>query len=93
MDWQVVVLDFCLMGVWAWLGVTYISNGRSMRGTCLLLAALGISTLAIGDIGTALGHSGADYWYFQRWFRGLPWRYTTTAAFIVQIILIKVKSF
>ena len=93
LDWAIVFLDFCLMMAWAWLGVTYIGNGRRWRGTCFILAAFSLVTLTIGDIGTALGFTGREAWYFDRWVRGIPWRFTSVAAFCVQGILIRIKSF
>lgn len=77
--WQIVALDFLLMAAWAAQGFAYTGDFRNWRlttiGIAYWIAALSISCIFVGDVALALGYEAVDYWFLEREFRVLRWRY------------------
>jgi hypothetical protein len=82
--WQIVLLDALLVVAWGGQGFTYTGDFRNWRlatiGVAYWIAAASIGAILIGDVALALGYDATDYWFLQREFRVLRWRYGIVGA-------------
>lgn len=92
--WQNFILDAALITAWVAQGFLHTGNFRDWRtaviGVCYWISAVSICGIMVGDFALSLGYTNEDYWFLERQYRVVNWRYGVVSG---QVVIALVSRF
>lgn len=91
--WQNFWLNIALIASWVSLGFLYTGDftrrWMATIGIAYWVGAISVCGIMLGDFALALGYTAEDYWFLERQWRVVFWRYGLVGGQVVIALIMR----